>query len=127
MALEYSQKEYLQNNPTHFSRAVHIIQNNFFKKKRFTDNFSDKFQSELVFALLLSLVCTHISSLSLSQLICFNAILQRENSGTIRHNFSREAPPTIPDKIFGTKWNNPVKLDREAKFGICFCVFFNCY
>ena len=35
---------------------------------------------------------------------------------------------TIPDKIFGTKWSNPVKLDRKEKFGgICFCVFFNCY
>ena len=22
---------------------------------------------------------------------------------------------TIPDKIFGTKWNNPVKLDRRRK------------
>ena len=23
--------------------------------------------------------------------------------------------PTIPDKIFGTKWSNPVKLDRKRK------------
>ena len=23
--------------------------------------------------------------------------------------------PTIPDKIFGTKWNNPVKLDSKRK------------
>ena len=22
---------------------------------------------------------------------------------------------TIPDKIFGTKWSNPVKLDRKRK------------
>ena len=31
--------------------------------------------------------------------------------------------PTIPDKIFGTKWSNPVKLGRKKKFGMCFCVF----
>ena len=23
--------------------------------------------------------------------------------------------PTIPDKIFGSKWNNPVKLDKRRK------------
>ena len=34
---------------------------------------------------------------------------------------------TIPDKIFGTKWRNPVKLDRKTNSGICYCVFFNCY
>ena len=34
---------------------------------------------------------------------------------------------TIPDKIFRTKWSNPVKLEWKKKFGICFCVFFNCY
>ena len=31
---------------------------------------------------------------------------------------------TIPDKIFRTKWSNPVKLDRKRKVNdICFCVF----
>ena len=34
---------------------------------------------------------------------------------------------TIPDKISGTKWGNPVKLERKKKACICFCVFFNCY
>ena len=29
----------------------------------------------------------------------------------------------IPDKIFGTKWNNPVKLDRRRKVCYLFCVF----
>ena len=29
---------------------------------------------------------------------------------------------TIPDKMFGTKWSNPVKLDRKKKFGNYFCV-----
>ena len=33
---------------------------------------------------------------------------------------------TITDKIFGTKWRNPVKLDRKKKFGF-FLLFFNCY
>ena len=28
---------------------------------------------------------------------------------------SRLVLPTIPDKIFGTKWSNPVKLDRKRK------------
>ena len=28
-------------------------------------------------------------------------------------------------KISGTKWSNPVKLDKQKEFGICFCVFFN--
>ena len=32
---------------------------------------------------------------------------------------------TITDKIFGTKWRNPVKLDR-IKFSF-FLLFFNCY
>ena len=26
----------------------------------------------------------------------------------------------IPDKIFGIKWNNPVKLDRKRKFWYLF-------
>ena len=30
---------------------------------------------------------------------------------------------TIPDKIFGTKWSDPVKLDGKEKFAICICVF----
>ena len=31
---------------------------------------------------------------------------------------------TIPDKIFGTKWSNPVKLDRKRKVWYLFlCVF----
>ena len=31
---------------------------------------------------------------------------------------------TIPDKIFGTKWSDPVKLDRKRKFWYVFlCVF----
>ena len=35
--------------------------------------------------------------------------------------FSR---PTIPDKIFRTKWSNPVKLDRERKLqSLLLCVF----
>ena len=34
---------------------------------------------------------------------------------------------TISDKIFGTKWSNPVKLDRKKKIGIGFCMLFNCY
>ena len=25
------------------------------------------------------------------------------------------APTAIPDKVFGTKWSNPVKLDRKRK------------
>ena len=33
---------------------------------------------------------------------------------------------TIPDKIFGTKWSTPVKLNKKKKkFDICFRVFFN--
>ena len=27
----------------------------------------------------------------------------------------RKKKTTIPDKIFGTKWRNPVKLDRRRK------------
>ena len=31
---------------------------------------------------------------------------------------------TIPDKIFGTKWTNPVKLDKRRKVWYLFlCVF----
>ena len=30
---------------------------------------------------------------------------------------------TIPHKIFGTKWSDPVKLEREKKFGMCFAFF----
>ena len=37
-----------------------------------------------------------------------------------------------PGQNIGTKWSNPVKLDRKEKkrkekFGICFCEFLNCY
>ena len=28
-----------------------------------------------------------------------------------------------PYKIFGTKWSNPVKLDRQRKFGYLFAKF----
>ena len=38
--------------------------------------------------------------------------------------FFHHIGPTIRDKIFGTKWSDPVKLDRK---GIGFCVLFNCY
>ena len=50
-----------------------------------------------------------------------------------RNNFlwkswrKRGIETTILDKIFGTKWSNPVELDRKKKFGLCLCVFFNCY
>ena len=33
---------------------------------------------------------------------------------TIKYH-SHYRKPTIPHKIFGTKWNNPVKLDRRRK------------
>ena len=39
----------------------------------------------------------------------------------------------IVDKIFGTKWKNPVKLDRKKTFDVYFCgfffffFFFDCY
>ena len=31
---------------------------------------------------------------------------------------------TIPDKIFGTKWSNPVKLDNKKKSLVSVLVFF---
>ena len=31
---------------------------------------------------------------------------------------------TIPDKIFGTKWSNPVKLDRKRKVWYLFLPVF---
>ena len=31
---------------------------------------------------------------------------------------------TFPDKIFGTKWNNPVKLDRKRKVWYLFLRIF---
>ena len=34
---------------------------------------------------------------------------------------------TIPDKIFGIKWRNPVKLDRNRKVWYLFYVFLNFY
>ena len=34
---------------------------------------------------------------------------------------------TIPDKIFRTKWSNPVKLYRKKKSGMRFWVFLNCF
>ena len=37
--------------------------------------------------------------------------------------FQRVSLATIPDEIFGTKWSNPVKLDKKGKFSIFFCVF----
>ena len=33
----------------------------------------------------------------------------------------------IPDKIFGTKWSNPVKLDRKGKVWYLFLHVFNCF
>ena len=37
-----------------------------------------------------------------------------ENS-KISSEFLRLFETAIPDKIFGTKWSNPVKLDRKKK------------
>ena len=37
------------------------------------------------------------------------------------------AVQAIPDKTFGTKWNNPVKFDRNREFWYLFWVFLNCY
>ena len=34
---------------------------------------------------------------------------------------------TILDKIFGTKWSKPVKLDRKRKVWYLFLGVFNCY
>ena len=34
---------------------------------------------------------------------------------------------TILGKIFGTKWRNPVKLDRKRKFQYLLLRFFDCY
>ena len=34
---------------------------------------------------------------------------------------------TIPDKIFGTKWNNPVKPNGRRKRLVSAFVFFSCY
>ena len=32
----------------------------------------------------------------------------------------KNGSPTILDKIFGTKWGNPVKLDRKRKVSYLF-------
>ena len=34
---------------------------------------------------------------------------------------------TIPGKIFGTKFRNPVIIDRKKWLGIHFCMLFDCY
>ena len=34
---------------------------------------------------------------------------------------------TIPDKISGTKWSNPAKLDRKRKVWYVLLRIFNCY
>ena len=39
-----------------------------------------------------------------------------ENTKLSKYEISGKNFTTIPDKIFGTKWSNPVKLDRKRKF-----------
>ena len=47
---------------------------------------------------------------------------------TLSHIRIRLIKSTIPDKIFGTKWGNLVKLDKRRKVWYLFLrVFFNCY
>ena len=44
------------------------------------------------------------------------------------NSFLQGRKATIPDKIFGTKWNNPIKLNRGIKLWYLFLrVFFYCY
>ena len=40
---------------------------------------------------------------------------ENEDGNEKRSHRSDINRPTIPDKIFGTKWTNPVKLDRIRK------------
>ena len=51
-------------------------------------------------------VMTFLSSWKLKNIMEFQISSKRE---------SRLVLPTIPDKILGTKWSNPVKLDRKRK------------
>ena len=37
------------------------------------------------------------------------------NCSLIEAKLHYKTHPAIPDKIFGTKWSNPVKLDRKRK------------
>ena len=52
---------------------------------------------------------------------------------SMRNNFFEKLYPKcsgevrIPDKIFGTKWSNPVKLEKKRKVWYLICVCFNCY
>ena len=48
--------------------------------------------------------------------------LEKKKS-TSPSNFIYLIQPTILDKIFRTKWSNPVKLDRKRKVCIFFCLF----
>ena len=50
--------------------------------------------------------------------------LQSTNKRAVKYGTETVREPTIPDKIFGTKSNNPVKLDRRRKVWYLFlCVF----
>ena len=41
--------------------------------------------------------------------------------------YKRVPVPTILDKIFGTKWSNPVKLDMKRQVWYLYLCVFNCY
>ena len=46
------------------------------------------------------------------------------NCSLIEAKLHYKTHPAIPDKIFGTKWSNPVKLDKRRK--VCY-LFYACF
>ena len=62
-------------------------------------------------------------------LITFLKAFRLVNSFSCKGTISEIFGPRIMDKIFGTKWSNPVRKEKtgKEKLDFCFCVFFNGY